>query len=55
MANVASGEPVRRLAAILFTDMVGYTALVQDDEAHARRQRDHWLSVLERGTRPSRA
>ncbi|MCI0435997.1 MAG: tetratricopeptide repeat protein [Gemmatimonadetes bacterium] len=41
-------EPIRRLTAILFTDMVGYTALVQDDEAHARRLRGRWLEVLDR-------
>ncbi|NNM06832.1 MAG: adenylate/guanylate cyclase domain-containing protein [Gemmatimonadetes bacterium] len=30
----------RQLAAIMFADMVGYTALMQEDEAEARRQRD---------------
>ncbi|MGH7500982.1 MAG: tetratricopeptide repeat protein [Longimicrobiales bacterium] len=39
---------VRRLSAIMFTDMVGYTALVQDDEVRARRLRDRWRTVLER-------
>ena len=37
-------EPKRKLAAIMFTDMLGYTALMQDDESKARelieRQRE---------------
>ena len=39
---------VRQLTAIMFTDMVGYTALMQDDESEARRKRDAQRAVLER-------
>src|SRR5919108_913210 len=38
----------RRLSAIMFTDMVGYTALMQEDEARARRDRDRQRTVLDR-------
>lgn len=37
----------RLLAAIMFTDMVGYTALMQEDEGLARRKRDRHREVLE--------
>lgn len=36
----------RRLAAIMFTDMVGYTALMGRDEAHARQLVEHARSLL---------
>ncbi len=38
---------VRMLAAIMFTDMVGYTALMQKDEKKAKSLRDRHRSVLE--------
>lgn len=37
---------MRRLAAIMFTDMVGYTALMQDDESRATDVRDRHRAVL---------
>ena len=39
---------VRQLTAIMFTDMVGYTALMQEDEDQAKRNRDRQREVLER-------
>ena len=41
-------QNIRQLAAIMFTDMVGYTALMQADEERAKRLRDRHRSVLER-------
>ena len=38
---------VRQLTAIMFTDMVGYTALMQENEQQARDQRSRQRSVLE--------
>lgn len=38
---------VRQLTAIMFTDMVGYTALMQEDEGLARLSRDRQRHVLE--------
>ncbi len=35
----------RRLAAIMFADMVGYTALMQEDEDKARAQRDRHREI----------
>lgn len=40
-------ERMRILAAIMFTDMVGYTALMQEDEQKAKLLRDRHRSVLE--------
>ena len=45
-------EPKRKLAAIMFTDMVGYTALMQKDEDKARelieRHRAHMKPFIEK-------
>jgi class 3 adenylate cyclase len=39
---------IRQLAAVMFTDMVGYTALMQTDEHKARKNRDRHRKVLEK-------
>jgi TolB-like protein/Tfp pilus assembly protein PilF len=41
-----STSSVRKLAAIMFTDMVGYTALMQQDEKQAKKNRDRHREVL---------
>ena len=38
---------IRQLTAIMFTDMVGYTALMQEDERQAKLNRDRQREVLE--------
>jgi serine/threonine-protein kinase len=39
-------KPTRQLAAIMFADMVGYTALMQEDEGRAREERDRHRALL---------
>jgi len=41
-------KDVRQLAAVMFTDMVGYTALMQSDEQKAKKNRDRHREVLEK-------
>ena len=41
------GKEIRMLAAIMFTDMVGYTALMQEDEKRARLLRNKHRDVLQ--------
>ena len=42
-----TGTQTRQLAAIMFTDVAGYTALMQRDEETARSYRDRHRRVLE--------
>ena len=42
-----AGTQTRQLAAIMFTDVAGYTALMQRDEETARSYRDRHRRVLE--------
>ena len=44
--NKAQRALTRRLSAIMFTDMVGFTALMQDDEHRAKSIRDRHREVL---------
>jgi class 3 adenylate cyclase/tetratricopeptide (TPR) repeat protein len=48
MSEAAATRLDRRLAAVMFTDMAGYTALMQRDEAAALRSRERHRSALER-------
>src|SRR5256714_5111198 len=41
-------QPERRLVAVMFTDMVGYTALMQADEKSAVEKRDRYVRALDR-------
>ncbi|HEX6983162.1 MAG TPA: adenylate/guanylate cyclase domain-containing protein [Balneolaceae bacterium] len=39
-------ENIRQLAAVMFSDIVGYTATMQEDEARANKQRERHRSAL---------
>lgn len=45
--NTSSPEQ-RKLAAIMFADMTGYTAMMQEDEAHAKLLRNRQRQTLEK-------
>jgi class 3 adenylate cyclase/tetratricopeptide (TPR) repeat protein len=47
MTQAASTQLGRKLAAVMFTDMAGYTALMQRDEAAALRSRERHRAALE--------
>ena len=40
-------KEIRQLAAIMFADMVGYTAMMQENEQHAKQLRDRYRAVLD--------
>jgi adenylate cyclase len=42
----AASKQSRQLAAVMFADMTGYTAMMQEDEAHAKILRDRQRQVL---------
>lgn len=47
MSTTSTSELRRRLAVVMFTDMAGYTALMQRDEAAAVRSRERHRRALE--------
>ncbi|MGM0547422.1 MAG: adenylate/guanylate cyclase domain-containing protein [Bacteroidota bacterium] len=40
-------KTTRQLAAVMFTDIVGYTAMMQEDEEHANAQKERHRNVLQ--------
>jgi len=44
---MAENQNIRLLAAVMFADMVGYTKLMQQDEAMAKSKRDHQRKIVD--------
>ena len=44
--NLTDASAIRQLAALLFTDIVGYTAMMQQDEQMAVNITRHYITVL---------
>ena len=42
----SSSQRIRQLAAIMFADMTGYTAMMQEDEGKAKVLRDRQRKTL---------
>ena len=47
-------KEIRMLAAIMFTDMVGYTAMMQENETRAKKLRERHREVMEKWTNEHR-
>ncbi|MDQ3015387.1 MAG: hypothetical protein M3R25_01500 [Bacteroidota bacterium] len=47
ITSAESSPTSRQLAAIMFADMVGYTALMQEDEQKAKHLRDRMRTVID--------
>ena len=45
--STRADKSIRLLAVIMFTDMVGYTALMQEDEQKAKQNRDRHRKILQ--------
>src|SRR5688500_7540568 len=46
-STISSPELTRQLAAVMFADMTGFTAMMQEDEQKAWKLREHQRQALE--------